>query len=197
MLLQLLFLLSFPSFSLPARTKSSSTMVAPNSNNRKLELTFLAEKYGALTQPQVPFLGAGGSGRRIPYPSDHELFQAQAYFWGRAPPMIDPACLSLFVPRQNEILDVPSCFAIHRHFMDTCCAKEMFIIPLNIRLSQNIPHFSRNAIPMLKLPSTRYKNIVVVQQHMRRKLNGILAKTNYESSGYKGINLNKFRSLLR
>jgi saccharopepsin len=48
--------------------------VAPAANNPALESAYLAEKYGAPPQIQMPLIGLGGSGRRL----EHEqLFWTQ------------------------------------------------------------------------------------------------------------------------
>lgn len=37
----------------------------PAASNPALESAYLAEKYGVPAQPQMPLMGAGGSGRRV------------------------------------------------------------------------------------------------------------------------------------
>ncbi|KXN89622.1 Vacuolar aspartic protease [Leucoagaricus sp. SymC.cos] len=54
--------------------------LAPAANNPELESAWLAEKYGAPSQAQLPLMGAGGSGRRISRPAlkdDEPLFWTQ------------------------------------------------------------------------------------------------------------------------
>ncbi|KAJ7095425.1 aspartic peptidase A1 [Mycena belliarum] len=64
--------------------------VAPVLDNPELEAAYLAEKYGAVAQPQVPLMGAGGSGRRFDRPSkegDDELFWTQELKGGHGVPL--------------------------------------------------------------------------------------------------------------
>ncbi|KAJ7682764.1 aspartic peptidase A1 [Mycena polygramma] len=59
--------------------------LAPALDNPELEAAYLAEKYGAPLQPQVPLMGAGGSGRRFDRPhrqGDDELFWTQGELKG-------------------------------------------------------------------------------------------------------------------
>jgi len=52
----------------------------PAANNPELESAYLAEKYGAPSQLQMPLLGLGGSGRRIERPTtdgNEQLFWTQ------------------------------------------------------------------------------------------------------------------------
>ncbi|KAJ7498884.1 aspartic peptidase A1 [Mycena latifolia] len=59
--------------------------VAPVLDNPELEAAYLAEKYSAPAQPQVPLMGAGGSGRRFDRPSkegDDQLFWTQEQLKG-------------------------------------------------------------------------------------------------------------------
>ncbi|KAF7352759.1 Aspartic peptidase A1 [Mycena venus] len=54
-------------------------------DNPELEAAYLAEKYGAPLQPQVPLMGAGGSGRRVDRPAhmgDDDLFWTQEQLKG-------------------------------------------------------------------------------------------------------------------
>lgn len=54
--------------------------LAPAANNPALESAYLAQKYGAPSQVQMPLLGLGGSGRRLQRPTTdgHEqLFWTQ------------------------------------------------------------------------------------------------------------------------
>ena len=50
----------------------------PVANNPALESAYLAEKYGALPQIQLPLMGLGGSGRRLERPTTDGLEQL---FW--------------------------------------------------------------------------------------------------------------------
>jgi saccharopepsin len=65
--------------------KLKLSKVAPALDNPELEAAYLAEKYGAPAQPQVPLMGAGGSGRRFDRPSkegDDQLFWTQEQLKG-------------------------------------------------------------------------------------------------------------------
>ncbi|KAJ7228608.1 endopeptidase [Mycena pura] len=59
--------------------------VAPAHSNPGLEAAYLSEKYGAPLRPQVPLMGAGGSGRRVDRPTsngDEPLFWTQEQLKG-------------------------------------------------------------------------------------------------------------------
>ena len=54
--------------------------LTPAANNPALESAYLAEKYGASPQIQMPLMGLGGSGRRLERPTrdgDEQLFWTQ------------------------------------------------------------------------------------------------------------------------
>lgn len=51
--------------------------LAPADNNPALESAYLAEKYGAPSQIQMPLFGIGGSGRRLERPTTDGLFWTQ------------------------------------------------------------------------------------------------------------------------
>jgi len=64
--------------------------ITPALDNPQLEAAYLAEKYGAPAQVQVPLMGAGGSGRRFDRPSkegDDELFWTQELKGGHGVPL--------------------------------------------------------------------------------------------------------------
>jgi saccharopepsin len=75
-----LFLALLP-FVFAARVhKLKLNKLAPALDNPELEAAYLADKYGAPLQPQVPLMGAGGSGRRFDRPhrqGDDQLFWTQ------------------------------------------------------------------------------------------------------------------------
>jgi len=82
MLLNPLFLSLLP-FVFAARVhKLKLNKVAPALDNPQLEAAYLAEKYGAPFQPQVPLMGAGGSGRRVSKDGDDQLFWTQEQLKG-------------------------------------------------------------------------------------------------------------------
>jgi saccharopepsin len=56
--------------------------LTPTANNPEFEAAWLAEKYGAPSQVQLPLFGAGGTGRRVRPTSeeDEPLFWTQ-HFW--------------------------------------------------------------------------------------------------------------------
>ncbi|KAJ6599029.1 aspartic peptidase A1 [Mycena vulgaris] len=85
MLLQPLFVALLPLVFAARVHKLKLTKVAPALDNPALEAAYLAEKYGAPAQPQVPLMGAGGSGRRFDHPSkegDDQLFWTQEQLKG-------------------------------------------------------------------------------------------------------------------
>jgi saccharopepsin len=52
--------------------------LTPAANNPELETAWLAEKYGATPQAQLPLMGSGGSGRRIGRPTHQN---GEPLFW--------------------------------------------------------------------------------------------------------------------
>lgn len=52
--------------------------LAPATSNPELESAWLAEKYGAPAQVQMPLMGAGGSGRRVGRPTAKN---GETLFW--------------------------------------------------------------------------------------------------------------------
>ncbi|KAJ7507853.1 endopeptidase [Mycena galericulata] len=85
------FFLALLPFVFAARVhKLKLNKLAPALDNPQLEAAYLAEKYGAPAQPQVPLMGAGGSGRRVDRPfkdGDDQLFWTQELKGGHGVPL--------------------------------------------------------------------------------------------------------------
>ena len=84
-----LLLLALPPFVTASRLhKLKLHKLPPAANNPALESAYLAEKYGALPQIQLPLMGLGGSGRRLERPTTdgrEQLFWTQEEVKGSHP----------------------------------------------------------------------------------------------------------------
>ncbi|KAJ7638850.1 endopeptidase [Roridomyces roridus] len=90
MLLHLKFLALLPIVFAARVHKLKLNKITPTLDNPQLEAAYLAEKYGAPAQVQLPLMGAGGSGRRFDRPEkdgDDGLFWTQELKGGHGVPL--------------------------------------------------------------------------------------------------------------